>query len=72
MPEPHPVTVANTHGYGVALAPGSQVNNTGQPNFLDPTTQSNTAPRCVRVVTDWTSRAAGFTNRLSSRGSTIR
>jgi uncharacterized membrane protein (UPF0182 family) len=36
--------LAYTHGYGVALAPGSQVNNTGQPNFLDVTTQSNTAP----------------------------
>jgi uncharacterized membrane protein (UPF0182 family) len=36
--------LAYTHGYGVALAPGSEVNNTGQPNFLDPTTQSNTAP----------------------------
>jgi uncharacterized membrane protein (UPF0182 family) len=36
--------LAYTHGYGVALAPGSQVTNTGQPNFLDPTTQSNSVP----------------------------
>jgi uncharacterized membrane protein (UPF0182 family) len=36
--------LAYTHGYGVALAPGSQITNTGQPDFLDTTVQSSTSP----------------------------
>src|SRR5262249_10725695 len=36
--------LAYTHGYGVAIAAGSQVTNTGQPDFFDPTAPSNSSP----------------------------
>jgi uncharacterized membrane protein (UPF0182 family) len=40
--------LAYTHGYGVAIAPGSQVTNTGQPDFFDPTAPSNSAPNLTQ------------------------
>jgi uncharacterized membrane protein (UPF0182 family) len=36
--------LAYTHGYGAAFAPGSEMTTTGQPVFIDTTTQTNTAP----------------------------